>query len=88
MGEGEGGGEIEKKGEASEGDHKPSSVSFSRLWRDQDDGHLSRVLITQGLKRPDPFRLWSVKRNKFEWAFLTPARKSGTYLVLLQVGFT
>ena len=41
-----------------EEDHKPSSVipipPFSGSW---EDGHLSRVLIAQGLKRPYPFRL-------------------------------
>ncbi len=54
-------------------------------------------LIAQGLKRPNPFRLFPRKHyfgEKFEWALLIPSRKNssakknGTYLVLLRVGFT
>jgi hypothetical protein len=55
-----------------------------------DDGHLSRTLIAQGLKRPHPSRLRPdlLYRNKFEWAFLTPFQRSGIYLILLRMGFT
>ena len=69
----------------AEEDHKPSSVSLPFGW---DDGHLSGTLIAQGLKRPNPFRLSSVSRSKFEWAILPPFQGNGTYLVLLRVGFT
>ena len=41
-----------------ERDHKPSSVIPTPLLSgNREDGHLSRVLIAQGLKRPHPFRL-------------------------------
>jgi len=41
-----------------EGDHKPSSVIPIPPFRGiREDGHLSRALIAQGLKRPNPFRL-------------------------------
>ena len=58
-----------------EGDHKPSSVSQHR-W---DDGHLSRALIAQGLKRPHPPRLSHCPRavGRCEWAVLTPAYRKG-----------
>jgi hypothetical protein len=81
-----------KMRERVEGDDKPSSVIPVPLFsRDREDGHLSRTLIAQGLKRPHPSRLCSVLRNKFEWAFLISpslAGRNGTYLVLLRVGFT
>ena len=61
-----------------EGNHKPSSVIPTPLFSGtQEDGHLSRALIAQGLKRPHPSRLCSVKRNKFEWAFLILPRGIG-----------
>jgi len=75
-----------------EGDDKPSSViPIPRFSENREDGHLSRALIAQGLKRPHPSRLCSVLRNKFEWAFLISPSwmgRNGTYLVLLRVGFT
>ena len=38
--------------------HKPSSVIPTPLFSgDQENGHLSRTLIAQGLKRPHPSRL-------------------------------
>ena len=62
-----------KQEEWAEGDHKPSSVSLFCLaclprtmlgsgpagWQgwNWDDGHLSRILIAQDLKRPYPSRL-------------------------------
>jgi hypothetical protein len=80
-----------KKGDF-EGDYKPSSViPIPRFSENREDGHLSRTLIAQGLKRPHPSRLCSVLRSKFEWAFLISpslAGRNGTYLVLLRVGFT
>ena len=48
-----------KKKEIIEGAHKPSSVPLeSRFERAHwGDGHLSRILIAQHLKRPYPSRL-------------------------------
>ena len=46
--------------------------------------------VSSDLTRP-AFVPMQLPRNKFEWAFLIPppaAGGSGTYLVLLQVGFT
>ena len=50
---------AKKEGERLEDDHKPSSVPFaSRSGRGRrDDGHLSRILIAQHLKRSHPSRL-------------------------------
>jgi len=42
-----------------EGNCKPSSViPFPPFSENQEDGHLSRALIAQGLKRPYPSRLY------------------------------
>jgi len=65
-----------------EGDHKPSSVIPIPPFRgSREDGHLSRALIAQGLKRPNPpcfhptnradlnglflSRLWNGRRRPF-----------------------
>jgi hypothetical protein len=51
--------EMKKTKGIIKGAHKPSSVPFeSRSERvRRDDGHLSRILIAQHLKRPYPSRL-------------------------------
>jgi len=51
--------EMKKMKGIIKGAHKPSSVPFeSRSERvRRDDGHLSRILIAQHLKRPYPSRL-------------------------------
>jgi hypothetical protein len=66
--------EIEKK-KAVEGNHKPSSVVPLLLFsRNQEDGHLSRTLVAQGLKRPNPPRFSPARGGgKFEWALLSLA---------------
>jgi len=70
---------CEKRG--SEEDHKPSSVIPIRLYsRDREDGHLSRTLITQDLKRPYPPRLSPARGGgKFEWALLSLPWERGLF---------
>jgi hypothetical protein len=69
-----------KKGE-TERDHKPSSVIPILLFSgNREDGHLSRALIAQGLKRPYPPRLSSARDGgKFEWALLSLAWERGLF---------
>ncbi len=64
---------LQKKG--TEGNHKPSSVVPTPLFSEgQKDGHLSRALIAQGLKRPNPPRFSPARGGgKFEWALLSLA---------------
>jgi hypothetical protein len=56
-----------------EGDRKPSSVS---LPVDRDEGHFSRALIAQGLKRPHPPRLSPKDRENLNGLF-SPPRVAG-----------
>ena len=88
-----------KKGGASKGTISRVLYLSPAKKRGRDDGHLSRTLIAQNLKRPNPSRLCPCLhgQGKFEWAILTPLWNrrsrhstggSGTYLVLLRVGFT
>jgi len=89
-----------KKGRSSKGTiSRVLCSSLSRLFYLQavggigwNDGHLSRTLIVQGLKRPHPSRLSPMQLHKgnLNGLFSSPAYcgGSGTYLVLLRVGFT
>ena len=82
---------IEKK-KAVEGNHKPSSVVRFLLFSTNQEMaiYLGPWLpkASSDLTR-SAFALGRCPRYKFEWAFLTPpAAESGTYLVLLRVGFT
>ena len=65
---------IFQKKEVEE-NHKPSSVVPTPLFSgSQEDGHLSRALIAQGLKRPNPPRFSPARGGgKFEWALLSLA---------------
>src|SRR4030042_6820495 len=58
-----------------ERNYKPSSVIPTPLLSgNREDGHLSRVLIAQGLKRPHPPRFSPARGGgKFEWALLSLA---------------
>jgi len=56
-----------------EGDHKPSSVVPTPLFSvNREDGHLSRTLIAQDLKRPNPFRLCPSQRTNLNGLFTSP----------------
>ena len=60
-----------KNGRVKE-DHKPSSVIPIPLLRgNREDGHLSRTLIAQGLKRPNPPCFHSTNRADLNGLFLS-----------------
>ncbi len=78
-----------KKRRKVDRDHKPSSVIPTPLFSgNRKDGHLSGVMIAQGLKRPYPPRLSPARGGGNSNGLFFPSPGNGAYLVLLRVGFT